>query len=142
MAEAILSRANGASGALPPDLTDSQVDPLGVGVSAHRAWACELENLPTPCNGGCSQEWEEEEGLAGGLDLNVYSLSDPTNVKGRPAGKLVTAEPDNTCHVLSRNSRESAECMCPETCVSPYVILAATHCPTVQRRTLGLGEIK
>lgn len=73
---------------------------------------------------------------------SMCTLSGPTNVKGRPAGKLVTAEPDNTCHVLRRNSRDSVECVCPETCVGPYVILAATHCPTVQRRTLGLGEIR
>lgn len=62
--ESTYPRVNGASGVIPPDLRGG----------VHRAWVCELGDLPTLCSDGWSQEWGQE-GLAGGWDLSVYSFS-------------------------------------------------------------------
>lgn len=80
MAEYILSRAKGAPGVLSLDMMDSRLRRSGCGLVQTELRPRDLENLPIPCNGGWSQEWEEEEGLVGGSDISVSPRSGPTNV--------------------------------------------------------------
>lgn len=80
--------------------------------------------------GGMRQAWVccrvrmelgEGEGLAGGWDRDVYGFSGPTNVRSRPARKLVTTKPDDRCHVPSRNSRDTCGVRVPRDVLWPRV---------------------